>query len=250
MPLTPNVPTPASSCGKTSPGCSPLTTTLSAPSSPASSEKNNRSFPQPSPPPGRSSQHWRWSKTRGDHACRWSDAGVVLGPRRTAAWRTLDAQFFGLAQRRRRVFVVASARKDFNPAAVLLEWEGGRRDHPPSRGQGQEAAPGAGRVLAFGGNNTSGPIDVAATLSANRGCHNPGDFEAGTLLVEPGGRGRRMTPREYERVQGFPDDYTLVPGHPADGPRYKALGNSWAVPVARWLGQRIAAAINTDTLKP
>ncbi len=55
---------------------------------------------------------------------------------------------------------------------------------------------------------------------------------------------RRLTPRECERLQGFPDDYTLVEyrGKPAaDGPRYKALGNSMAVPVMGWIGQRIAA---------
>jgi DNA (cytosine-5)-methyltransferase 1 len=75
---------------------------------------------------------------------------------------------------------------------------------------------------------------------------------AGALAAEPGmkqqtyvGRSsvRRLTPRECERLQGFPDDYTLIPyrGKPAaDGPRYKALGNSMAVPVMRWIGQRIA----------
>ena len=55
---------------------------------------------------------------------------------------------------------------------------------------------------------------------------------------------RRLTPRECERLQGFSDDYTLVEyrGKPAsDGPRYKALGNSMAVPVMRWIGQRIEA---------
>lgn len=55
---------------------------------------------------------------------------------------------------------------------------------------------------------------------------------------------RRLTPRECERLQGFPDDWTLVPhrGKPmADGPRYKAIGNSWAVPCARWIGERIEA---------
>jgi DNA (cytosine-5)-methyltransferase 1 len=54
---------------------------------------------------------------------------------------------------------------------------------------------------------------------------------------------RRLTPRECERLQGFADDYTLVPfrGKPAaDGNRYKTLGNSMAVPVMRWLGERIA----------
>ena len=59
---------------------------------------------------------------------------------------------------------------------------------------------------------------------------------------------RRLTPRECERLQGFPDDYTLIPwrNKPADqcqdGPRYKALGNSMAVPVMRWIGERIQAA--------
>jgi DNA (cytosine-5)-methyltransferase 1 len=56
---------------------------------------------------------------------------------------------------------------------------------------------------------------------------------------------RRLTPTECERLQGFPDGYTQIPWRkkPAiecpDGPRYKALGNSWAVPVARWIGERI-----------
>lgn len=58
---------------------------------------------------------------------------------------------------------------------------------------------------------------------------------------------RRLTPRECERLQGFPDDWTRVPwrGKPAeacpDAPRCKAIGNSMAVPVMRWIGERIAA---------
>ena len=64
---------------------------------------------------------------------KWTDAGVVLGPQRAVAWRILDAQYFSLAQRRRRVFVISSARDDFDPAAVLLEWEGVRRDIAPCR---------------------------------------------------------------------------------------------------------------------
>jgi DNA (cytosine-5)-methyltransferase 1 len=57
---------------------------------------------------------------------------------------------------------------------------------------------------------------------------------------------RRLTPTECERLQGFPDGYTNVPFRkkPAsDGPRYKALGNSWAVPVVAWIGKRINDAI-------
>ena len=58
---------------------------------------------------------------------------------------------------------------------------------------------------------------------------------------------RRLTPRECERLQGFPDDYTLIPwrkkavGDCPDGPRYKALGNSMAVNCMEWIGERIAA---------
>ena len=77
---------------------------------------------------------------------------------------------------------------------------------------------------------------------------------AGAVTGEPGAQCqnylktasavRRLTPRECERLQGFPDDYTLVPwrgGMAPDGPRYKACGNSMAVPVMRWLGERIQA---------
>jgi DNA (cytosine-5)-methyltransferase 1 len=74
---------------------------------------------------------------------KWTNAGLVAGPKRTVAWRVLDAQYFGLAQRRRRVFVVASAGDGFDPAEVLLECESVRRDTPPRREKGQDAAGGA-----------------------------------------------------------------------------------------------------------
>ena len=151
---------------------------------------------------------------------KWTDAGCVYGPRRSAAWRVLDAQYFGLAQRRRRVFVVASARAGFDPAAVLFEFEGARRDWPPGRPPESALHP---TLTAQGG----GALD---------------DREA--YVLEPAGV-RRTTAREWERCQGFHDDYTLIPwrGKPAeecpDGPRYKAIGNSKAVPVVRWIGRRI-----------
>ena len=68
---------------------------------------------------------------------KWTNAGCVYGPQRAVAWRTFDAQYFGVAQRRRRVFVVASARADFDPAAVLFEFDSVRRDIAPSRETGQ-----------------------------------------------------------------------------------------------------------------
>jgi DNA (cytosine-5)-methyltransferase 1 len=71
---------------------------------------------------------------------KWTDVGVVIGPQRTVAWIVKDAQYFGLAQRRKRVFLVASSREGFDPAAVLFEFDGLRRDSAPSRETWQEVA--------------------------------------------------------------------------------------------------------------
>ncbi|EDQ4900270.1 Dam family site-specific DNA-(adenine-N6)-methyltransferase [Salmonella enterica] len=355
---------------------------------------------------------------------KWPNAGCVYGPQRVIAWRVLDAQFFGVAQRRRHVFVVASARNGFDPAAVLFEFNSLCRDTPPSReaekaiaaltargvgtcgaddnqAQAGHILPVIGALAAhsftggaggrpegaavghfiptFGGGNCSGPINIAACLTAkgqridfevetfavhgtqdpdtnrelahtlgrNNGQENAciafsykdhgGDavvdmaptlragnhdtshanggqppaiayaFKAGqgakaggigyqeeqspTLTSASSGTNlapaviqslavRRLTPRECERLQGFPDDHTLVPygrritpekmdrdfakylmrggrltfeeccGRAADGPRYKAIGNSMAVPVMRWIGERIAAALPVEEPTP
>lgn len=94
---------------------------------------------QPGEPPalGKSSNLWRWNKKQSAHVARWPNAGYVSGPRRSIAWRVIDAQYFGVAQRRRRVFVVSSARNGFDPRKVLFESEGLRRDTAPSREAGQ-----------------------------------------------------------------------------------------------------------------
>lgn len=263
---------------------------------------------------------------------KWTHSGCVYGPQRTIAWIVKDAQYFGVAQRRKRVFVVASARKGFDPGQVLFESEGVRRDTPPSRepqtavaaltarGVGTCGADDnqaqAGHLLAFGGGNTGGNIDVAACLTAkgqridfevetfavhgtqdpdtnlelahtlgrNHGQENAifsepftlairgrnegstveirNDGVANALLTPNGGRAgmgvgaiswgmqvRRLMPVECERLQGFPDNHTQISwrGKEAtecpDGPRYRAIGNSMAVPVMRWIGERIAAAL-------
>ncbi|HDR2528497.1 TPA: phage N-6-adenine-methyltransferase [Enterobacter ludwigii] len=300
---------------------------------------------------------------------KWTHAGCVSGPERVIAWRVLDAQFFGVAQRRRRVFVVASARKGFDPAAVLFELDSVRRNSAPrretqkavaaltARGVGTCGADDnqaqAGHLIAFGGGNTAGHIDVATactahgirldfdtetfavhgtqdpdtncelahTLGRNNGQENAciafsykdngadatsdlsptiraGNhdkshansgqppaiayaFKAGqgakaggigyaeeqspTLTSASSGTNlapavmhgvdvRRLTPIECERLQGFPDNHTLIGwrGKDAaecpDGPRYKAIGNSMAVPVMRWIGERIAAALPAEKM--
>jgi DNA (cytosine-5)-methyltransferase 1 len=104
---------------------------------------------------------------------------------------------------------------------------------------GSHANAGGQVAVAFGGNNTSGPIDLATACNAKGGTGRS-DFESETFVLQSAVR--RITPRESERLQGFPDDYTLIThrGKPAaDGPRYKAIGNSIAIPVLKWIGQRI-----------
>lgn len=307
---------------------------------------------------------------------RWANAGFVDGPQRAIAWRVLDAQYFGVAQRRRRVFVVASARADFDPAAVLFEFEGVRRDTAPSREAGQKVASTIAARFGVSRNNheelawdengiqrTVGtlcadthpgaysgqdaytgrlvphtfstpaighivPDDVASTITKNTGAG--GETQNPAYVAQPipldlrnagrdpekhdemnrqgvgvGAAGdpahtvttacvhgvaqpipfdttqitsplnysspkagdpchplaagahipsvatnmavRRLTPVECERLQGFPDNYTNIPWRKAaespDGPRYKALGNSWAVPVVRWIGDRIVRSL-------
>jgi len=294
------------------------------------------------------------------------------------AYRVLDAQWFGVAQRRRRVFVVAHLGEGSLAAKVLFESESVCRDTPPSRETRQGTAPdveagvgggegvGAFRMQAFGeysndgtvvlyenhpnDSQVTGPHDVAPSCvsrygtgggnlplvqeaiafepgiatregsegrfvkelsptlrkemgdnqvavafpidtqnmteghaSGGKGHGNNGDPSftltkghshavavdvynqaidgntAATLTSACGGTNtsgpkamqsmavRRLSPRECERLQGFPDDHTLIPwrNKPADqcpdGPRYKALGNSMAVPCMAWIGKRIDA---------
>ena len=121
---------------------------------------------------------------------KWSNAGFVHGPTRTVAWRTLDAQYFGVAQRRRRVFVVASARKGFDPAQVLFEWDGLRRDTAPSREARQTAPTIPARSTAGGGLGTDfdcdGGMQVAGTMKACKdsgGWSNSADHAAAGYMV-------------------------------------------------------------------
>ena len=374
-------------------------------------------LPCPQPRSGKSNAFWTWFKAGkrpvldddgnatgefeekpAGHRVKWPSAGMAAGPRARLAWRVLDAQYFGLAQRRRRVFVVVDLGAGaVDPAAVLFEPAGLSRN-PPSRGEAGQGIAGtlSARTHGGGGLGTDTELDgglvpciggageIAGTVRAKwaKGTGGPaGDelynlvahalraegFDAsedgtgrGTPIVpvcfEPtagrdmrayqdgtapglkvgtgfdmglapavafdlrgrdGGampecphdtanlcaaRGwssrsyvafsakdygadasvdlaptlraggfaeshanggvmpavatpwavRRLTPQECERLQGFPDGYTAIPrgDKPAsecpDGPRYKALGNSWAVPVVRWIGERIDAQLRGE----
>jgi DNA (cytosine-5)-methyltransferase 1 len=202
------------------------------------------------------------------------------------AYRVLDAQWFGVAQRRRRVFVVGCLGDQRRAAEVLFESESVSRNTPPSRAKGQGATAdaqgsvGSSSAHAFkvrggcegGGKGYLGSDDTAFTVAthqdqniaqplpfdttqltcpSNYSSPKPGDpchpLAAGahTPAVATSMQVRRLTPVECERLQGFPDNHTNIPwrkkAEAPDGPRYKALGNSMAVPVMRWIGERINA---------
>jgi DNA (cytosine-5)-methyltransferase 1 len=158
------------------------------------------------------------------------------------AYRVLDAQYFGVPQRRRRVFVVGCLGDWRASASVLFEPEGVCRDSAKTEQQEQEDSERPAQDSIQGqwwdGSRISQTLD--AVLYKRQAMPEKNRFPA--VLQDE--RVRFITPREAERLQGFPDDWTLVPHrrkHAADGPRYKAIGNSMAVPVMRWIGERLSA---------
>lgn len=219
----------------------------------------------------------------------WGNEGVAAGPRGLVEWSVLDAQWRGVAQRRRRVFAVLDTGNWADRPPVLLEPDRLRGDSPPRREAGEGAAacagggPDGGRisgaVTSKWAKGSGGPAGdevanmVAHTLrgegfdasedGTGRGTplvpvafHGSQDPDVSGEVTHPVGRNqgqetcvyhaaavRRLTPREAERLQGMPDDWTLAPfgGKPmSDGPRYRMIGNSFAVPVIRWIGEQIA----------
>jgi len=234
------------------------------------------------------------------------------------SYRVLDAQYFGVPQRRRRVFVVGCLGDWESAAKVLFESDCLSGNNTKSRVKKEATATYSERGIAYGGtdgecadtvtskwakgsggpsgsecglfvahkvyethpadsrvkemgevcqtvtsrwgtgggnvplvqaysiredakaNNFSAtPLEVTPALQAMQPSvqsHHAQTFIAGNMAV------RRLTPRECERLQGFKDDYTIIPwkkGESPDGHRYKALGNSMAVPVMKWIGERI-----------
>lgn len=167
------------------------------------------------------------------------------------AYRILDARYFGVPQSRRRVYVVGYLGDWRGPAAVLFQ---PGTLQPATRKDGEAWT----RKTSFQhsteeysrGQYPVGSQNVAGSLRKHRGSgyrKNGGPVEGFALYANAV---RHLTPVEWERLQGFPDNYTAIPykeHHVApDSYRYAALGNSMAVPVMRWLGERIQAV---DMLK-
>jgi len=264
----------------------------------------------------------------------WPNAGMVDGPRARAAWRVLDAQYFGVPQRRERVFVVVDFGNGADPAEVLFESQCLRGNSPQRREtwQGIAASLAAtaggysgkdaieGRVIAshdpavtLTARDYKGPLPeadlstviahallaegfdasedgpcrgtplvpvVAPTMRCEGDAHSgfkddqglvavafdlrgreggaqfEGPHDTANIRAASGGSSRsyvaerwamrRLTPTECERLQGVPDGWTDIQRagkECPDGPRYRALGNSWAVPVVSWIGARLAAGL-------
>lgn len=158
------------------------------------------------------------------------------------AWRVLNSRYFGVPQSRSRVFIVGSLGGPASAGAVLFEPECSDRYAEKSRANGSEA------VSAFKvsvGNPKQGYVKkLAHCLYAESGRHTGTDWSR-NYVSYPEGRVRRLTPLEAERLQGFPDYWTIPKTRPEDldkldSARYHACGNAVSVPVAKWLAARLA----------
>lgn len=160
---------------------------------------------------------------------KWPCSGIVYGPIRNVAWRVLDAKYFGLPQQRKRLYVIAGG-LDFHPEDVIFERHKKAFCEYPKTD------------LTFKKEGHSFEVfrEYTDCLYAAYGTKWNGNAAAtnGSLFVVQDNRIRRLSPLETERLMGFPDNYTDLLGATKTN-RYQATGNSWAVPVVKWLGSRI-----------
>jgi len=231
----------------------------------------------------RSRLFWEYARLIGEAQPRWvvlenvpgllssnggRDMGTVVGTLAQLgfgwAYRVLDAQYFGVPQRRRRVFIVGHSGGDWRRACeVLFDGDGVRRDPPARRTPGQKV----GSTLGGGSGNrgwcsdtdrmtfipsavksrdgkgvassAEQPLVVTPTLHHNYGK----TISASDATLRPHvlaeASVRRLLPLECERLQGFPDGWT---DQLSDSARYRCLGNAVAVPVVEWIARRLAAS--------
>ena len=143
----------------------------------------------------------------------WANAGSILADRFSISWRTFDAQYWGVPQRRRRIYLVADFGGQSAPE-ILFESEGDKGTSLQTRDSG----------------------DILPMLKVQGGGLS---LERLSHCVFDGKGIRWLTPLERERLQGFPDGYTNIPGA-SDSARYKALGNSFAIPNAYFVISNIS----------
>lgn len=169
---------------------------------------------------------------------RWPNSGIIHGTKRNVAWRVLDAKYFGLPQQRRRLYLIAGG-KNFFPENVLFE----------HHKENLKEYPQAPLKFKKEGHNFELFREYTDCLYCSYGTKWNGNAAAynGSLFVVQDGRIRRLSPLECERLMGFPDGYTDLPGAKKTN-RYQATGNSWAVPVVKWIGERLIS-YEDDKLK-
>ncbi len=160
---------------------------------------------------------------------KWPSAGVIHGVKRNVAWRVLDAKYFGVPQQRRRLYLMAGG-KDFFPENVLFEFHLNDLKEYPSADLSFEKE--GHRFEVFREYTDCLYSAYGTKWNGNAAAYN------GSLFVVQDDRIRRISPLECERLMGFPDNYTDLPDAKKTN-RYQATGNSWAVPVVRWLGERL-----------
>lgn len=182
---------------------------------------------------------------------KWTTAGVAFGKERNIAWRVMDAKYFGLPQQRRRVYLLGGG-KEFHPENVLLEEgdilvdpykEQPKKEYTLSLFDDFEAHSQSfdfELTKEINGHQIEAFRSYSDCLYAAYGTKWNGNAAAfnGSLYFAQDGRLRRLSPRECERLMGFPDDYTLLPKC-KDTQRYQAVGNSWAVSVIKWIAERL-----------
>lgn len=161
---------------------------------------------------------------------RWPMAGMLRGPKRNVAWRVLDAKYFGLPQQRRRLYVMAGG-KDFQPENIIFE-KHMRKTLPEF--------PKYPLIFKKNGHNFEIFREYTDCLYSSYGTKWNGNAAAnnGSLFIVQDNRLRRLSPLECERLMGFPDNYTKIKSARRTN-RYQAVGNSWAVPVIKWMGKRL-----------
>ncbi|HMP08156.1 MAG TPA: DNA (cytosine-5-)-methyltransferase, partial [Lacipirellulaceae bacterium] len=159
-------------------------------------------------------------------------------------WRVFNSRYFGVPQSRQRVYIVACYRDPERAGQILFEPECGNGDSEADGSDGADAVSPFKKVL---GNLIKGPIvqGLAYCLYACSARHTGTDWSR-TYVSYPDGRVRRLTPLECERIQGFPDGWTIPKMKidnvdKLDSLRYHAVGNAVTVNVAEWIGQRIVA---------
>ena len=190
---------------------------------------------------------------------KWPNAGCIFGKDRNIAWRVLDAKYFGVPQQRKRLYVVGGG-KDFNPFSALFELGDNLQD-PLQSTPKKETGPSLfddfrdeERSLSetIGGHKIEVFRQYSDCLYAAYGTKWNGNAAAfnGSLFVCQDGRVRRLTPKECERLMGFPDDYTNISPSIRVTNRYQAIGNSWAVPVVSWVMDRIINQHSSETFPP